>query len=112
MLINRGDNRVSQALARNTGARFSDGGYAALVERCERDDELASSLGIRTDIPVEMLRRLISKATEAVREKLLAASPPQCAARYSPAINAIAEQIGVKPFKAVDYTRAQMPFSH
>lgn len=107
VLITRGDTQVSNALARNAGARFSEGGYSTLVERSQADDELASSLGIRVDISVEMLRKLLGKATEAVRAKLLAAAPPAMRDKIQSAINAIVQQVGVTPVKAIDYTRAQ-----
>ena len=64
-LMRFGDVNVSNALARNTGARFSECGYATLVGRAERDEGLAERLGVRLDIPGSLLRELIGKVAEA-----------------------------------------------
>lgn len=107
VLIKRGDRRVSQTLAGNQGAQFSTSGYSTLVQRSEHDEELACGLGLRLDIPLDLLRQLLIKATQAVRDKLLAKAPPELRDKIQSAISAIAEQIGVEPVKVVDYTRAQ-----
>ena len=70
-LLKHGDSHVSHALARNTGARFSNTGYATLVESCEKDSELAEKLGLRRDIPPQVLRELVTRAGLAVRNRLL-----------------------------------------
>ena len=57
-LMRFGDVNVSNALARNAGARFSECGYATLVGRAERDEGLAEKLGVRLDIPGSLLREL------------------------------------------------------
>ena len=77
VLLTRGDYDVSHALARNVGARFSDFGYANLVERSERDSSLAEAVGLRSDIPAKALRALLSEASEAVRSRLLKAARPE-----------------------------------
>jgi len=65
-LINRGDAGVFNALAQNAGARFSEGGYAALVGSAERDESLIERLGLRLDIPAKLLRKVLAMATDAV----------------------------------------------
>ena len=60
-LMRFGDVNVSNALARNTGARFSECGYATLVGQARRDEGLAEKLGVRLDIPGSLLRELIVK---------------------------------------------------
>jgi uncharacterized protein (DUF2336 family) len=107
ILIDRGDAVVSHALARNTGARFSERGYATLVENAERDDGLAEKLGLRLDIPVKLLRELLRKATEAVRARLLRAAPPEIREKIQAAIQSVVEQIGLNVPKPTDYTAAQ-----
>ena len=52
-LMRRGDASVSNALARNPGAVFSEYGYATLVGRAERDEALTEELGLRLDIPAD-----------------------------------------------------------
>jgi uncharacterized protein (DUF2336 family) len=104
-LIKRGDNVVSNVLARNNGARFSDTGYATLVESAGRDDSLAEGLGLRQDIPPSLLRELLAKATAAVRDRLLKLAPPELRETIEAVVQGIVGE--VKVAKPVDYTQAQ-----
>jgi uncharacterized protein (DUF2336 family) len=99
-LIRRGDVHVSNALARNGGACFSECGYATLVGRAERDESLTEKLGLRWDIPAALLRELLAKATDVVRARFLTASRPALQLKIqAPAVTA-------KP-KPIDYSQAQ-----
>jgi uncharacterized protein (DUF2336 family) len=51
VLVERGDARVVQSAAANPGAKFSEGGFAKLLERAEGDDTLATSVGTRPPPP-------------------------------------------------------------
>jgi uncharacterized protein (DUF2336 family) len=106
-LLKRGNSQVSQALASNAGARFSEQGYSALLASAERDDDLAQRLGVRSDIPPAILRELLSKATAAVRARLLKAAPPEMRGKIQQAIDVVARQIHVKVTKPVDYTGSE-----
>ena len=75
-LLRFGDVNVSNALARNAGARFSECGYATLVGRAERDESLAEKLGLRLDIPGNLLRELLGQVADVVRARFLTASRP------------------------------------
>lgn len=75
-LMRRGDAGVSNALARNPGAVFSECGYATLVGRAERDEGLTEKLGLRLDLPANLLRELLAMATDVVRARFLTASRP------------------------------------
>jgi uncharacterized protein (DUF2336 family) len=77
VLIERGNQHVAHRLARNEGARFSEAGFQSLVKKAESDGGLAEKLGHRLDIPLKLLRELISRATDAVRSRLLASAPPE-----------------------------------
>ena len=103
-LMRFGDVNVSNALARNTGARFSECGYATLVGRAERDEGLAEKLGVRIDIPGSLLRELIGKVADVVRARFLTA--PRPVARQKTQNAAAAGQNGAAR-KAIDYTQAQ-----
>jgi uncharacterized protein (DUF2336 family) len=74
-LIERGDQHVINKLAENAGARFSEKTYARLVDFTE-DESLFEKLGLRLDIPLHIFRRLLERATEAVRTRLLALATP------------------------------------
>lgn len=75
-LMRRGDTNVSSALANNPGATFSECGYATLVGRAERDQSLTEKLGLRIDLPANLLRELLTIATDVVRARFLTASRP------------------------------------
>jgi uncharacterized protein (DUF2336 family) len=106
-LIKRGNLQVSHALANNAGARFSEQGYSTLVENAGKDGELAQKLGLRLDIPIGMLRQLLSKATAAVRARLLKSAAPEMREKIQQAIDAIAAQIGIEVPTPVDYTQSE-----
>ena len=102
-LMRFGDVNVSNALARNTGARFSECGYATLVGRAERDEGLAEKLGVRLDMPGSLLRELIGKVADVVRARFLTAQRPVVRGKGS----AAAAGQGSVARKAIDYTQAQ-----
>jgi uncharacterized protein (DUF2336 family) len=105
-LMRFGDVNVSNALARNSGARFSECGYATLVGRAERDEGLAEKLGVRLDISGSLLRELIDRVTDVVRARFLTAPRPVARAKTQNSAAAAAAQGGVAR-KAIDYTEAQ-----
>lgn len=105
-LLKHGDSHVSHALARNTGARFSDTGYATLVESCEKDSELAEKLGLRRDIPPQVLRELVTRAGLAVRNRLLKTAPPEMRARIEEAVQSTVTQIAPPAVAPVNYAES------
>lgn len=102
-LMRFGDVNVSNALARNAGAKFSECGYATLVGRAERDESLAEKLGLRLDLPGNLLRELLGKVADVVLARFLTAPRPVVREK-APA--AAAGPNVAKP-KAVDYAQAQ-----
>ncbi|MEH6951619.1 DUF2336 domain-containing protein [Nitrobacter sp. NHB1] len=107
VLLKRGDSQVSHALARNMGACFSEFGYATLVESSAKDDALAEKLGLRIDLPIRVLRELLSRAGAAVRNRLLKAAPPEMRAKIQEAIRSIVEQIASPALAPTDYTESE-----
>ena len=75
VLLERGNEHVVLSVARNNGAKFSDGGFTILFQRSESDDRLATSFGSRVDIPKVLFLKLLAKASQSVRMKLEAAHP-------------------------------------
>jgi uncharacterized protein (DUF2336 family) len=75
VLVERGDRLVVLTTVENLGARFSDFGFMTLVKRSEGDDELASCVGYRRELPRHYLLKLLTKASDAVRAKLEFADP-------------------------------------
>jgi hypothetical protein len=101
VLMRLGDVNVSNALARNAGARFSECGYATIVGRAERDESLAEKLGLRLDIPANLLRELLAKATDVVRARFLTAPRPAMQEK----IQVSGAAIAARP-RPIDYTQA------
>jgi Uncharacterized protein conserved in bacteria len=76
-LIERGDRQVISKLAENSGARFSEKAYAYLVDQPEADETLLEKIGLRLDLPLHILRRLLERVTDAVRTRLLVLATPE-----------------------------------
>jgi uncharacterized protein (DUF2336 family) len=103
VLIRRGNADVSNALALNGVACFSECGYATLVGRAERDESLTEKLGLRLDIPGNLLRELLARATDAVRARFLTAPRPVMRNKTQAPI----EVVSTDPPSLIDYTQAQ-----
>lgn len=101
VLLRRGDASVSDALARNPGAAFSECGYATLVGRAERDEGLLERLGLRLDMPAILLRQILAMATDVVLARVLTA--PRPVAKAARAGDAAAPKVRVS---TVDYKQA------
>jgi uncharacterized protein (DUF2336 family) len=93
VLLDRGNRAVVHSVAGNSGAQFSENGFAALLGAAETDDGLAEKTGSRLDLPFDLLRQLLLRATEAVRYRLLSRTPPALAQEMSRALIAAAELI-------------------
>jgi uncharacterized protein (DUF2336 family) len=76
VLILRGNDEVLHSTVNNPGAEFTDRGYGRLVARAEGDDNLATCIGLRPQIPRHHYLKLIAKASATVRARLEAAHPP------------------------------------
>jgi uncharacterized protein (DUF2336 family) len=77
VLVARGNEDVVQSTVKNPGAQFSEDSLMELVGRAERDDDLATCVGLRPDLPRHHYLKLIAKASLSVRRKLEAANPGQ-----------------------------------
>jgi uncharacterized protein (DUF2336 family) len=77
VLVERGDAKVVNEVAANTGARFSKSGFSRLAIFAERDEQLTTTVASRADIPPLLLRHVLARATNAARERLLTSAQPQ-----------------------------------
>jgi uncharacterized protein (DUF2336 family) len=75
VLILRGNDEVVHSTVNNPGAEFTERGYSRLVARAEGDDNLATCIGLRPQIPRHHYLKLIAKASATVRARLEAANP-------------------------------------
>ena len=106
VLVDRGDSQVASEVAGNSGARFSKAGYSMLVMRADGDDTLTSAIASRRDIPPMLFKQLLARATDAVRERLLASAQPETQAAIKQILADIAAQIGRRAGRR-DYAEAQ-----
>jgi uncharacterized protein (DUF2336 family) len=109
VLLQRGDRDVLHKLAGNSGADFSENGFASLVKHSERDEQLAEKVGLRLDVPLRLFRELLLRATEAVRSRLLALAGPESRNQIQRVLAAISEDAQQEAgFQNVqDYAKAQ-----
>lgn len=75
VLVTRGNEDVVQSTVGNPGAQLSEGSLTDLVTRAERDDDLATCIGLRSDLPRHHYLKLVAKASLSVRRKLEAGHP-------------------------------------
>jgi hypothetical protein len=105
VIVDRGERKVIRKLANNASARFSDAGYSTIVARADADDELTEILGLRIDLPIELLRDLLRRATNAVRVRLAAIAPPELQEAIKQILTTIASAAGkIRP--GTDFSRA------
>jgi uncharacterized protein (DUF2336 family) len=78
-LVQRGNDEVVQSTVSNSGAEFSERGFTRLVGRAEGDDDLATCVGLRPNLPRHLYLKLLAKASDTVRQRLEAANPKQAA---------------------------------
>jgi uncharacterized protein (DUF2336 family) len=114
VLVERGDKPVVLSTVKNPAARFSDNGYVTLVKRSADDDELATSVGLRPDIPRQHLMRLLVRASHAVQLKLAAANPAMADTIQDAVAQAAATILEKSGAVARDYaaTRARIEAMH
>jgi uncharacterized protein (DUF2336 family) len=105
-LVERGDGPVHYSLATNPGARFSESGFAGLVKSSQNDERLAEKLGLRLDLPLELLRQLLARATDLVRSRLLASASTKNRERIEEALTSISGEIRDEATRPRDYVRA------
>jgi uncharacterized protein (DUF2336 family) len=107
VIVDRGERKVIRKLANNASARFSDAGYSGIVARADADDELTEILGLRIDLPLQFLRDLLRRATDAVRARLMAIAPAELRAEIKRVLKAIASAAGEETSSARDFSRAE-----
>jgi uncharacterized protein (DUF2336 family) len=93
-LLQRNDRDVDRSLASNSGALFSETGLSTLVGRAEDDENLAVKIGSRRDIPLDLVRQLVLRATEAVRSRLLALMDEESGAEIRRVLSRVSDEVG------------------
>jgi uncharacterized protein (DUF2336 family) len=107
VIVDRGEREVIHKLAGNASARFSDNGYQGMVAHAESDDELTEMLGVRIDLPINFLRNLLQRATEAVRARLASIAPAELQEEIKRVLKAIANAASGESPPMRDFSRAE-----
>jgi uncharacterized protein (DUF2336 family) len=105
-LVERGEQAVHMALVQNLGARFSEAGCAALVEKAKLDCKLAERLVRRSDVPPGPRRQLVAKLDNA-RMRFLQSVPPAMREKIHATIATTPERIESFAPSPADYAKAQ-----
>jgi uncharacterized protein (DUF2336 family) len=98
---------VSRRIVTNPGARVSAEGFAIILAQAESDPDLAVETGIRVDLPSGLRQKLLSKATEAVRTRLLSRAPPDLFEEIRSAVAAVSASATREMSKGRDFTAAK-----
>lgn len=76
VLVEHGEERVLRRLSSNPNVHFSDEGFDRLLRKSEKFDGLPETIALRPDLPVQVLRNLLARASAALRTKLLSIASP------------------------------------
>ena len=107
VIVDRGQRTVIRKLAGNASARFSDAGFSGLVAHAEADDELVEILGLRINFPSKFLRDLLRRATDTVRDRLMAIAPPRLQEEIRRVLQTIASTAEEEVSPARDFSRVE-----
>lgn len=107
ILVERGDTDVVRKLSRNQGAAFSSNGFTALTKRAVADEHLAENMALRLDMPPHLLQELVSKATDAVRARLMAVAPPEGQAAIQDVLMSVSNKVLRETAEPRDFRSAE-----
>jgi uncharacterized protein (DUF2336 family) len=108
ILVNRGNTEVVRKVAANKSARLSPAGYSSVIERAGKDGVLAEAVVQRDDLPDPLFRELLTRATEVVQRRLLAAARPETQAEIRRVLAKVSGEIeaAAAPAPARDFAPA------
>jgi uncharacterized protein (DUF2336 family) len=106
VLVRRGDRSVVRAVADNRAARLSASTFSALLGKAEQDSVLAEKVGLRPDIPPQMFRDLLLKATAVVQQRLFASARPETQSEIQRVLARVSDEVGTRSAPR-DYAAAQ-----
>jgi uncharacterized protein (DUF2336 family) len=96
ILVARGDREVARSIANNRHAQLSDNAFATLVKRAEEDSVLAEKIGMRTDIPPQLFRQLLMRASEVVQKHLLDKAKPETQTKIRRVLAQVTDEVAAK----------------
>lgn len=102
ILVERGDLQVKQQLAKNTGAKFSEAAFRTLL----KDDVLADMLRERLDLPLDLLRELLTRAAQTVHRRLAANAPSEVHEQIEETVVGVAHEVSWEAMRPRDFSAA------
>ena len=96
VLATRGDREVARSIANNRHAQLSDNAFTTLVKRAEEDSVLAEKVGMRTDIPPQLFRQLLMRASEVVQKRLLDKAKPETQTEIRRVLAQVTDEVAAK----------------
>jgi uncharacterized protein (DUF2336 family) len=107
ILVKRGEPIVVHTVAKNAGARFSEGSFRELVARAGDDAQLALHVGMRRDIPRHHFLKLLETASASVCARI-AAAHPRFSDTVQDAVTEVVDDINLEVRnKSADHVRAK-----
>ena len=106
VLLDRGDREVRYRWPRTVVPASRPGGSPVLLNSAASDEPLAEKVGLRLDLPLQLLRDLLLKATDAVRSRLLAIAPPETRDEIQRTLSKISIEVSQEVAAPRDFTRA------
>jgi uncharacterized protein (DUF2336 family) len=76
VLIRRGNSDVLRRVAANRGAQLSEASFANLFALANKDAVMAEKLVQRSDLPQHLFHRMLPRASETTRQRLLTVAAP------------------------------------
>jgi uncharacterized protein (DUF2336 family) len=107
LLVKRGNTAVAEKLAGNPEVRLSTFALATLLRRAETEPGLAEVVVQRSDVSADRLAQLLTRATEVVRDRLLALTEPKTRAKIETALLDIPAELDHRSSSRRDYSAAQ-----
>jgi uncharacterized protein (DUF2336 family) len=105
VLVERGDRNVVRSVVQNRDARLSAGTFSTLIDQAGDDGALAETVGARPDIPPNLFRDLVLRATAVVQQRLLASAKPDMRAEIQRVLAKVSGEVATKSGPR-DYTAA------
>jgi uncharacterized protein (DUF2336 family) len=106
VLVSRGNPYVKRNVAGNAAASFSAAGFGELVAGARQDETLAERVVRRADVPPAQFCALLTQAAAHVRERLVAAAPPERHAEIRRVLEQVSEEIVEAAAKPRDFAAA------
>jgi uncharacterized protein (DUF2336 family) len=106
VLVDRGNSDVAHKVVTNAGAEFSTAGFEKLVKRAETDERLTEHVARRHDVPPQLFKVLIQRASDAVQKRIMVSADPVTKARLTSVITEVSTRVEHEAKPMRDYSAA------